>query len=88
MVAFLVDKNGKKGAINTRLEVIVDCIYDDIDFVCTRKGCFICYHNGSNYVKLNCDARCKALFIETKEVIQLECRITFKCKEELENLGY
>ena len=89
IVAFIVkDKNCKKGAISLEQECIVDFLYFDVDFVCTKKNCFICYHDGSNYMKWDCDARCKALFLAKKEVIQLECEKTYKCGKELEEMGY
>ena len=84
MVAYIITKGGKVGAISLMSETLIDCVYDNIDFEKTDKNYFFCYNTGDSW---SGNPR-KAMIFGSSQVIQLESVRPYDCVKELEELGY
>ena len=84
MVAYIITKGGKVGAISLMSETLIDCVYDNIDFEKTDTNYFFCYNTGDSW---SGNPR-KAMIFGSSQVIQLESVRPYDCVKELEELGY
>ena len=84
IVAFIITMGGKAGAINPNLDVLLNCIYNSMDFVKTEKNIFLCY----NMVDAQVVSSRKAMLLNTLEEIQLKSIRPYDCVKELKELGY
>ncbi len=84
IVAYIITIEGKVGAINPKLDVLVSCIYDFMFFEKTDREKFLCYK--SEDAKVGRSFR--ALLLSTLEEIQLRCERPYNCVKELKELGY
>lgn len=84
IILFIITKGRKVGAITPKLDVIVNCIYDNMDFEKTDKNYFLCYNSGD---ALKGNAR-KVMLIGSLKEMQLESIRPYDCVKELEELGY
>lgn len=84
IVAYIITKGRKVGAISPTSEVLIDIIYDNIDFEKTDKNYFFCYNTGDSW---SGNPR-KALLFGSSQEIQLKSIRPYDCIKELKELGY
>ncbi len=84
IVAYIITIEGKVGAINPKLDVLVSCIYDFMFFEKTDREKFLCYKSGDAKVGRSF----RALLLSTLEEIQLRSERPYNCVKELKELGY
>ena len=84
VVAYIITKDGKVGAITPLSRTFIDCVYDNINFEKTDKNYFFCYNTGDPW---DGNPRKAKLFGSSRE-IQLESIRPYDCVKELKKLGY
>lgn len=84
IVAYIVTKGGKVGAITPTLGIIVNCIYDNLDLIKTDNNYFFCYNTGDSW---DGNPR-KALQFGSSQEIQLKSIRPYDCIKELKESGY